>query len=359
MKLTSCLSRALTASLLFLALMFLADPAMAAGTLHAAASPWHPDKLAMSIAFGGLVVNRESISTIFLNLKAIFLKAFDGAESQWQQTAMLVPSTGKTNQYDWLNRFPRMRKWLGSKVYKNLKAFTYSVINEDFEATVAVDRNDIEDDNLGIYTPITQDAGFSAKQLPDEIVSDLKNNAFTSLCYDGPFFYDTDHPVGDGATIPEASVSNKLTGALKADTLANLEASFGAAIVAIQTMTDDEGRPLGLVPDTLEVPPALEATAKLCVAPMLAGLQPNPYAGKCQVLMNPRLTSATAWFVHCTKRPVKPFIYQERKAPIFVQQITEESSDVFDKKEFKFGAEARAAGGYGLWQMSVGSTGTT
>jgi phage major head subunit gpT-like protein len=27
------------------------------------------------------------------------------------------------------------------------------------------------------------------------------------------------------------------------------------------------------------------------------------------------------------------------------------------RKKFKFGAEARAAGGYGFWQLGVGSTG--
>ena len=34
-----------------------------------------------------------------------------------------------------------------------------------------------------------------------------------------------------------------------------------------------------------------------------------------------------------------------------------EADDVFMRKKYKFGAEARAAGGYGLWQLSYGSTG--
>ena len=40
-----------------------------------------------------------------------------------------------------------------------------------------------------------------------------------------------------------------------------------------------------------------------------------------------------------------------------VKQTTEENDDVFNRAEFKFGAEARGAGGYGLWQLAVGSTG--
>ena len=35
-----------------------------------------------------------------------------------------------------------------------------------------------------------------------------------------------------------------------------------------------------------------------------------------------------------------------------------DSDDVFNKALYKFGAEARGAGGYGFWQLAVGSTGT-
>ncbi|MBU1109964.1 MAG: Mu-like prophage major head subunit gpT family protein, partial [Candidatus Riflebacteria bacterium] len=113
-----------------------------------------------------------------------------------------------------------------------------------------------------------------------------------------------------------------------------------------------------LIPDLLEVGPTLEATARLiCESDKLTDESPNPYKGTAKVLVNPRLTSTTQWMLHVTSRPLKPFIYQERKAPVFVQQTTQESDDVFNRKEFKFGAEARVAGGYGLWQMSYGSTG--
>jgi phage major head subunit gpT-like protein len=84
---------------------------------------------------------------------------------------------------------------------------------------------------------------------------------------------------------------------------------------------------------------------------------PNPYQGTAELLVNPRLTSSTAWFLHVINRPLKPFIYQERKAPVFVEQTDINADNVFMRKKFRFGAEARAAGGYGLWQLSHGSTG--
>ena len=59
-----------------------------------------------------------------------------------------------------------------------------------------------------------------------------------------------------------------------------------------------------------------------------------------------------------TTKPVKPFIYQERKKPDFVQQTDPQADDVFMRRKFKFGAEARAAGGYGFWQLAYGSDGS-
>ncbi len=299
-----------------------------------------------------MIINKNNLEAVFLNLKTTFNKAFEAAPSIWPQTTMLVPSGSAVNNYNWLSRFPKMREWIGDKVVKSLEAFKYAITNKDWEATIAVDRNDIEDDQLGIYAPMAQEAGYSAKQLPDEIDADLKNNAFTSLCYDGQYFYDTDHPVAG------TSVSNKGTAALSAASTAAAAASYGAARAAIMTFKDDESRPLALIPDVLEVPPALEATARLiCESDKLTDESPNPYKGTARVLVNPRLISSTAWFLHVTSRAVKPFIYQERKKPVFVQQIDMNADDVFMRKEYKYGAEARANGGYAFWQLSYGSTG--
>jgi phage major head subunit gpT-like protein len=299
-----------------------------------------------------MLVNKANLTAVFITLKTTFNKAFDTAPALWQKTTMRVPSGSGQNDYSWLSRFPKMRKWIGDKVIKALKAHSYTVVNDDWEATVAVDRNDIDDDNLGIYGPMAQEAGFSAKQLPDEIDADLKNNAFANECYDGQYFYDSDHEVAG------ASVSNLGTAALSCATTAGALASYGAGRAAIMGFKDDEGRPLGLIPDLLEVGPALESVGRiLCENDKLTDESPNPWKGTATLLVNPRLTSATAWFLHVTSRPVKPFVYQERKKPVFVQQVTPDSDDVFMRKEFKFGTEARAAGGYGLWQLSYGSTG--
>lgn len=310
------------------------------------------------IGIGGMLVNKGSINAIFTGLKTIFNNTLLAQPGTWQATAMEVPSTSSGENYAWLSRFPKMRKWVGEKQIKALAAGNYYKKNEDWETTIEVDRNDIEDDSLGIYNTQALGAGESAGELRDIIVDSLKNGAFTNLCMDGQYFYDTDHPLttSDGVA---SSVSNKLAVTLAATNLAAAQASYGAARAAIMGFTDSEGMPLRLVPDTLEVPPALEAVAKIiCEADKLQDNSPNPYKGTAKVLVNPALTSATAWFLHVTnKQSMKPFIIQMRKAPTFVNQVDVDEESVFMRRMFRFGAEARATGVYGFWQLSVGSTG--
>lgn len=346
-----------TTSLGLLGLFALAILICPQGVCSAFASG-HDSNALPFIGIGGMIVNAATLSNVFVNLKTTFNKAFEAAPTFWQKVAMLVPSTTKTNDYKWLANFPRMRKWLGDKTVKALAAFNYTITNDDFEATVEVDRNDIEDDELGIYTPQAQGAGFSAKQLPDEIVADLINGVFTNKCFDGQYMVDTDHAVTDknGAV---QSVSNKGTKKLSAATQAAAIASLGAGRTAMKKFTDDEGRPLNITPTILLVPPALEDIANvLMMNDKLEDGKPNPYKGTMTVVCEARLTDDNAWFLLDVSKPVKPFIYQERKAPVFVQQTDPSADDVFSRKKFKFGAEARAAGGYGFWQLIYGSDGS-
>lgn len=299
-----------------------------------------------------MLVNKAAISAAFTALLTTFNNAFEAAPSVWEKIAMKVNSGTSQNDYAWLSNFPKMRKWFGDKVIKNLAAHKYTIVNEPFEATVAVKRDDIDDDNLGIYGPQAQMAGFSAKQWPDELIMELVNGAFVNLCYDGQPFFDTDHPVAG------ASVSNKGTVALSAASQAAAIASYGAGRTAMMSFKDEEGRPLNAVPDTLLVGPALESVALAIVSnDRLADGEANTYKGTAKVVVDARITSTTAWYLLDTSKPVRPFIFQERKAPVFVSQTSEENDDVFNRAEFKFGAESRGNAGYGLWQLAWGSTG--
>jgi len=151
------------------------------------------------------------LADLFTGHKTNFRNAFAGVVPDWSKIATLIPSSAGTEKYDWLGSWPRIRKWAADRVIKQLSAHGYSVENEDWESTVAVKRKHIEDDQLGIYGPMFQELGRATAAFPDELVFPLLANGHTSLCYDGQYFFDTDHPVMvNGA---ETSVSNSLAGA--------------------------------------------------------------------------------------------------------------------------------------------------
>lgn len=297
-----------------------------------------------------MLINKQAIASVFTGLKTTFNGALKAQTGNWQLTAMEVPSTTKMEDYAWLTRFPRFRKWVGDKHIKNLEAGKYTAVNEDFETTISVKRNDIEDDTLGAYKIQSEMAGESAGELNDIILDELKNNAFVSKGLDGKTHYNTQHVVA------KSYQSNKIAVALSSATAALAAASIGAARNLLENRKDEEGMSLRLVADVLEVPTALRDVAhKLSTAKKLDDDSPNPYQGTFTVSVNPALTSDTDWFLHCTSKAVKPFIIQMRKKPIFVSQTNTDSDDVFMRAEYKFGAEARATGVYGFWQLSVGS----
>lgn len=133
----------------------------------------------------------------------------------WRKIAKLVTSTSKSNTYEWLSQFPAFREWIGSRQHKVFKETAYTVVNRKFESTVDVQRTDIEDDNIGQYGTLAESAGQSATDLKNDLVFQAVSAGFASVCYDGQYFFDTDHPVypnedGSGVAV---SVSNMQAGA--------------------------------------------------------------------------------------------------------------------------------------------------
>jgi phage major head subunit gpT-like protein len=200
-----------TLSLVLGLLVFaLASVAFAAGAAHPGpllvAMPQLDGGGLMLVGFGGLVINPANLRTLFTAFNSAFRGAYALAKPHWTEIATMVPSTTGTEEYGWLGLTTKYREWLGERVYQNLKAHGYTIKNKTFESTVAVPRESIDDDQYGIYTPLMAQMGQDAALHPDELIFGALLAGLTTPCFDGQYFFDTDHPVGlQGA---EASVSN-------------------------------------------------------------------------------------------------------------------------------------------------------
>ena len=140
-------------------------------------------------------------SAILTAITSAFRKEFqsglDSVNPSYTAIAMTIPSSTATNTYGWLGKFPQMREWVGQRQIGRMEKQAMSLDNKKFEATVSVERTDIEDDQVGMYRPMMAAMGESAAALPDTLVWSLLKKGKTTLCYDGQNFFDTDHPVSN------------------------------------------------------------------------------------------------------------------------------------------------------------------
>lgn len=153
-----------------------------------------------------MVVNQAAIQEMYNSFYALFQEQYEASVVFWDKVAMNVPSQSEKNTYAWLGSYPAIREWIGERVIANLEAFSYEIVNKDFEATLSVHRNHIEDDKMGIYNPMVRTLAETAKQHADKLVFELLKNGWDSKCYDGQNFFDADHPVGINEN--QQSVSN-------------------------------------------------------------------------------------------------------------------------------------------------------
>ena len=225
-----------------------------------------------------------------------------------------------------------------------MAAHSYSITNKKYESSVGVPRDSIEDDEIGVFKPLFSEMGRASTAHPDELVFGLLKAGLTTLCYDGQFYFDTDHPVypSTDGTGEAVSVSNYQTGtgpawylldvsraikpiifqnrrpyALKAMTSMDDEQVFmrdeyrygvdarvnvgfgfwqfaycsrapltaenyGLARAAMKNFQADGGRPLGINPGLLVVPSQLEGVARTIL--VKDANNGNPWAGTAEIL---------------------------------------------------------------------------
>jgi len=298
-----------------------------------------------------MLINSANLDLLYKGFSAKYRDSYEKAPVYGDKIALTVPSSTSQETYAWFGQFPNLREWIGPRVVQNLSASAFTIVNRKFESTVEVSRDDISDDRVGIFGPVFSEMGLVAAQHRDQLLFELMASGFATNCYDGQFFFDTDHPVlaADNTTITQ--VSNFGGGAgtawylldttravrpfiwqerepYKFTTLtqdndehvfntdnylygirARVNAGFGlwqlayaskqtldtssyaAARAAMMGFKADGGRPLGIKPTVLVVPPALEGAALAIVNTEYGvGGVSNVWKGTAEVIVAPYLS---------------------------------------------------------------------
>ena len=263
---------------------------------------------------------------------------------------MTVPATTRIMDYKFLLDFLMVREWLGDRQIGSLEPKAYQVETKDWEATIEIERNDIEDEQLGLYNPIVAALAEEARKHPEKLIAALLKDGAAAVCYDGQYFFDTDHPVGSGsvATLDAGAATpwylldtsrairpfifqlRREVQLVRMDRVDDEQVfmrkkfrygvdyrgaaayglwqmayacketlndtNYAAARAAMMSVANAEGRPLGMMPNLLVVPPSLEAQAREILQaqfiigdPSTGGARTNVWQGTADLLVVPEL----------------------------------------------------------------------
>lgn len=296
------------------------------------------------------VVTPDLLAALFTNFRTLWEDAFLAASTvnPYTRYATEVPSTTDTESYNWLGTVPKMSEWIDERKLSGLAFYNYSIKNKHYEASIEVDRDTIEDDKVNLIRPRIQQLAQEAARFPSELAIQTLVAGGSNAGYDGVNFFSTTHN--------EESTGNQInTNTGTGVTLAAIRADFITARTRMRRLMDGRGRVMNLAPDLVIIPPDLQDVFEQLINTNLLALnsvaQSNNLLGAADIVVESMLTDVNDWFLMNTKMPVKPLIFQNRKAAEFVGVDNPSDSEVFNTRMFKYGVDARYNVGYGLWQM--------
>lgn len=317
-----------------------------------------------------MIINRSNLDNLYTSYNGAFRGGLAATRNTfWQGVAMELPSTSAKNLYPWLNQIPGIRKWTGDRQLQGIGASKYELENEDYEESIVVDRNNIEDDSYGIFAPLMTMMGDECGRFRDQLAFQVLSSGFAVACYDGQYFFDTDHAEGDSGAqsnkinVAIAGLPAAVHGSTSAPSVEEMQQAILKGIVQILSFVDDRGEPMNenaqeflvMVPAGLSMV-AYAAVSGLATAALAQNLNPNLLKNfRVNVAVNVRLTIAgwtTKFAVFRTDSPVKALIRQSEQE-IELKMKAEGSEFEFDNDAWQFGLDGWRGVGYGHWQRAV------
>ncbi len=287
-------------------------------------------------------------------LRSEFFNRLENTPAHFTELATRIVSNSDSETYRWLGTVPRMREWGTGRLAKGLRTESYSVENLKYESTLAVDRDEIADDQTGQIRVRIGELAQRAATHKDYLIAQLLNSGasagFTS--YDGATFFSNAHVSGQSG-----SQDNDVTSAALAPgdpTTAEFKTALRQAIATMMTFADDQGEPLpiGAGGFVCVVPPTMFFSALEAINATVVDNTTNVLSGAAKVVAMPWLTDASAWYLLKTDGVVRPFIFQDRE-PVEFNALAEDSEESFKREKLLFGVRARYRIAYGYWQYAV------
>jgi len=276
----------------------------------------------------------------------------------------LFGSDQASETYNFLGQSPAMREWIGGRQAKGFSGQGVTVVNKHYEATIEIAKRDARRDKTPQITARIQDFADRAVTHWASLISTLILAGPSTVCYDGQYFFDTDHVEGKSGTqsnsisVDISTLPTALHGVVTAPSVEEMQQSILAGITQILQFKDDQGEPMNENARSflVKVPPSLYMIAVAAVSALTtASLQNNLNANvianfKVDIAMNTRLSAWTDKFaVFRTDSPIKALIRQSEQE-VELKAKAEGSEFEFDNDAWQFGIDGWRGAGFGYWQ---------
>jgi phage major head subunit gpT-like protein len=254
---------------------------------------------------------------------------------------------------------PVMREWIGGRLAKGFSENGITIVNKHYEATLEVLRSEQRRDKTGQVMVRIAELARRTNAHWASLLTTLIQNGESTACYDGQFFFDTDHSEGDSGTQDNDITSN--VGTTTAPTAAEAEAAVLAAAQQIISFKDNVGEPMNedassflvMVPVPFMAPFASALNNPIIENATGTGSRTNTLTNlggfSFQLAVNPRLTWTTKFAVFRTDSSTKAFIRQTEE-DVRMEAIAEGSEEEFKNDRHLYGVSAWRNVGYGFWQ---------
>lgn len=278
----------------------------------------------------------------------------------------LFGSDQASEQYPFLGQNPRMREWLGGRQAKGLRSSSLTITNKHYEATLEIALRDLRRDKTPQLAARISEFADEGDAHWGTLVSTLIQNGPSTACYDGQYFFDTDHTEGDSGTqdnditVDISALPCAVHGVVTAPSVEEMQQAIVKGIAQILSFKDDRGRPMNTNARSflVTVPVGLwmvatAAVAQITTAALQMNLNPNalPIGMKIDVQMMPELTWTDSFAVWRTDSPIKGLIRQNEQDPQ-LKMKDEDSEFAFDNDAIQIGVDAWRGADYGLWQRA-------
>jgi len=281
-------------------------------------------------------INDATLQDLNKMLDAKWTQAFTEApQSQLLTLATRYTSTTASNHYAFMEALGGWSEWNGARQFKDVASQQFEVVNKDYETSIKMPKNQLEDDQIGMYVDIVPQMVQSWFKKQTSIVMDVLTS--NPVAYDGVTLFKTDRTYGSN------TINNTTTSALTATT-------FEAAYVAMMSYKDHNDEPLAVMPDTLVVGPKLAKQASDIVGNLYIGdgetsaTQIQNYYNSLGVrlVVSPHLIGDydDYWFLSDTTDIVKGVLLQIRETP---SPIMSNAQEVARSKTIDYMADGRMA----------------